>query len=447
MKKFLAVLVVVALTAFSAVAFADVTMSGSVDIRSRAINELDLNADTQAGTDRYTQERVRLNMDAKVGDAKGKITIETNPDFENWGGVESVNTNMSGLREAWLETPFIGGTVLKAGHQFLQLGNGWFLRNMKYGDDAWLLVIPMGNGHAALADAKITNVANDNDTDFYAGLAVFKVGESTIGVDVSHVVAAKERSMVVTTPVGPQAITGGDVTLNNIGVNAALVVGPVNLKAEVDMQMGDRNDVVDPTSGFNTNGKFKGNQIVVQGNLTAGPAAVNFTVARGTGDTYNTVTGRATSADVETIQTFLDIDPHVAVIYEYLIGQNIGANCSPNAVGKSRGFANTTAVSAGADFKVASNVTVGANLWYLMATEKISQDTTNIRLAASDDLGMEIDAKVNWKLNDAVSWNWVVGYFMPGSAYDYTKTVLGIPTVVSADEATAIQGVLSMSFK
>lgn len=444
MKKFLAVLVVVALTAFSAVAFADVTMSGSVDIRSRALNNTsDLNNDA-SDNDRYTQSRVRINMDAKVGDAKGKITIQNGmSDWEKWGGVETPNGPFSSIREAWIETPFIGGTVLKAGHQMAQLGHGWFLRNMKYGDDAWILIIPTGVGTFALADAKVADLADDNDADFYAGLGIFKMGETTIGVDLSHVVLSKSHNLIVSTALNPaQPWYGNSNKLDNLGVNVALVAGPVTIKAEVDLQSGTIEDVPHPVTGLNSDGKYKGNQIVVQGNLNAGPAAVNFTVARGSGDDYNKMTGAKTSSDVKTIQTFLDGDPHVALIYEYILGQKVGANASPNAVTVGHGFANTTAIAAGADFKVANNVTAGATLWWLMATEDISQNVADLRLG-SNDLGIEIDGKVNWKLNDAVSWNWVLAYFMPGEAYDYIKN----GGVTSGDEATAIQGVLSMKFQ
>jgi hypothetical protein len=42
---------------------------------------------------------------------------------------------------------------VKVGHQFLQLGNGWFFRSMKYGSDAWLVGLP-GKNTVAFVDVK-----------------------------------------------------------------------------------------------------------------------------------------------------------------------------------------------------------------------------------------------------------------------------------------------------
>jgi len=445
MKKFLVVLVVVAMALMSSMAFAaaEVTVGGSVDVRSRAFTNLDLNGDTPANSDRYTQERIRLNVDAKAGDAKAKITLEN--DWNKWGSATDGVTNLGiggagaveskqidangtpglGFREAWLDTPIVGALHLKAGHQFLQLGNGWFLRNMKYGDDAWLAYAGLDTLTVALADAKIAERSNDRDSDFYAGLAVLKLGDlGTVGADASHVVLAKKQY--------PTAAAGGNV-LDNLGLNTNLNLGLVKLQGELDLQMGK-----DKTNTA-TVSKYKGNQVVFQGTVPMDKVAINFTAARGTGDDYN-----STSNDTKTMIPVLDTDPHYTVAYEYLIGQSLaGKFASGNAVGAHWGFANTTALSAGADVTLGS-VTLGANFWYLQATKKISQDTTNVLLPASNNLGMEVDGRVNWKLSDAVSWNWNLAYFLPGDAYKTTDAVTG--GVKNPDNATVIQGVLSMKF-
>src|SRR3990172_536011 len=90
MKKILVVLVVLALTVMSSMAFAaaEVTFDGSVDIRSRALNDVDNNADV-ADYDRYTETRVRVGASAKAGDAKARVQFEQ--DWEKWGGIETTN--------------------------------------------------------------------------------------------------------------------------------------------------------------------------------------------------------------------------------------------------------------------------------------------------------------------------------------------------------------------
>jgi hypothetical protein len=86
MKKFVVLLVVVAMTCISSLAFAatDLAVTGEIGIRGRSFDNLDMNSDkVDTGGGNYTQERVRLNVDAKVGDAKGRITIEN--DWDTWG--------------------------------------------------------------------------------------------------------------------------------------------------------------------------------------------------------------------------------------------------------------------------------------------------------------------------------------------------------------------------
>jgi hypothetical protein len=386
-----------------------------------------------------------LGFDAKAGDAKARVAVEH--DWEKWGGIEATNggatcsdTNGNGkcdagepalvgtgafrVREAWLDTPLLGGVRLKGGHMFLQLGNGWFLRNMKNGDDAWVGYTDIGNLHLGLVNAKIADVALDNDSDFYAAVATMKMSDDmTVGANLSRVVFAK-----------PSAVLGSDV-LNNLDVHASLGLGAIKLTAELDVQMG-----TDKTScAGGACPDYAGNQLVVQGTMAMDPLAVNFTVARGSG---NEATAPLVGVnDIDQIQVVLDGDPHYTLIYEYMMKTAAG--------GTGTGFANTTAVGGGADLKLGS-LTVGGNVWYLLATEKtnlrgaLNADGTNL---LADDLGIEIDARIGWKLSDNVSWNWTLGYFLPGDAYmrdDPASAVVGVNK--DADETTAIQGVLSMKF-
>jgi hypothetical protein len=157
MKKFLAILAVLALTVISTAAMAEVTVSGSVDIRSLAQNNLTDFSDKAGDQSNTTQSRFRVNIDGKHDNVKGRITFEN--DWEQWGtetnitsggllsgaktGVESRpgqanNGNKFGIREGWIDFTIPGAQPahVKVGHQFLQLGNGWWFRSMKYGSDA-----------------------------------------------------------------------------------------------------------------------------------------------------------------------------------------------------------------------------------------------------------------------------------------------------------------------
>jgi hypothetical protein len=439
MKKLLVLLVVLAITMISSMAFAaaEITVGGSVDIRSRAFNNLDTNADNP-DSDRDTQTRVRVNVDAKAGDAKARIQIQR--DWEQWGGTGGfANTGVAvdngpfeQIRESWLDFPLFGGVRLKAGHMLLALGNSWFLRNMRNGDDAWVAYTDIDSLHLGLVDAKIANAAHNNDSDFYALVAAQKLGDmGTVGLNFSHIVLAKEHVI---------SATAGSDTLQNLGLHAALKLGPVNLKGEVDLQMGEyEGDPADPIGdpAFD----YKGNQIVIEGNMAMDPVTVNFTLARGSGVS-------AGDTDMKEFIPVQDVDPHYTLLYEYKI--RTAAALDPYGfgaeTGKHTGFANTTALSVGADVKLGS-VTVGGSAWLLMATEDTNiggaQDAFGNDIL-SDDLGIEIDAKVNWKISDNVSWNWTLGYFVPGDAYKQTDPLTGLPK--DGDVSTGVQGILSMKF-
>jgi hypothetical protein len=178
MKKFVVLLVVVAISCFSAAAFAaDIAVSGSIDIRSRDFHNLNMTDDLPAdvsGDQVDTQQRVRLTVDAKAGDVKGRISIEN--DWDEWGRLEAPQANGTStgnagfldLREAWINFNLPGIPVnVNVGHQLLQLGNGWFLRNMKYGDDAWVVANVTGANTVAFVDIKAFegNTFNADDID------------------------------------------------------------------------------------------------------------------------------------------------------------------------------------------------------------------------------------------------------------------------------------------
>jgi predicted porin len=431
MKKFVVLLVVVALTCFSAVAFAaDVTVSGSIDIRSRDFSVLNLNKDVPAasGTDqRDTQERIRINVDAKAGnDVKGRISIENN--WDTWGRVEfpqgngqntTTDRGIQGItypssdpvrpeiREAWISFNLPGIPVnVTGGHQLLQLGNGWWFRSMKYGSDAWVVANVTGNNTLAFVDVKaagdgpIGSTARADDVDAYVLLDVYKISDNhTVGIDFTDV---HDR-------LGALGAPGSD--LQNLSLTYNGKLGPVALKAQLDQQMGKVKSTPEA--------KFKGNEIVIEGKVPMDPVTINFTVARGSGS-------KPTDTDIKSYVNILDADQHYTLLYEYKI---------PAAGGIHTGFSNTTAVNVGAMFAASPSLGVGADFWWLQATE----DVLNGAGVLESDLGMELDVKVNWKLYDNLTWNWQLGYFMPGDAYKISATK-------DADAATGIQGVLSFKF-
>src|SRR3990172_10775678 len=203
MKKFYVLLVVIAMVFVSSMALAaDVTVGGSVQVRSRNFNTMNFNKDAKLNSV-DTQERIIMDINAKADHVKGKISLWN--DFSDWGRLESSQGNgfgnstatdvvtsssnttkrttsgQFGFKEAWLsfDLPDIPVNVT-AGHQYLQLGNGWFLQNKHFGSDAWVVANVTGPNTVAFIDIKVGEgspaVASD-DADAYALLDVFKINE------------------------------------------------------------------------------------------------------------------------------------------------------------------------------------------------------------------------------------------------------------------------------
>ncbi len=413
MKKFLVAMVVLALVGLSSIALAaDVTVGGGIQIRSRDFDTMRFDKDVKTGNQVDTQERIILNVNAKAGDdVKGKISLWN--DFNDWGGASgglerpqgvgfgnsTTDGNAFGFREAWINFNLPGIPVnVTGGHQLLQLGDGWFFRSMHFGSDAWVVANVTGNNTVAVVDVKVAegNVAfSHDDVDAYVILDVFKINENmTVGGSLTNVHMG----------------SGND--LYNLELNFGGKLGPVNLKAQADTQSGkDKQDPAEP--------KYTGYQIAVKGNVPVDPVTINFLVGMGSGQ-------KATDTDIKQVMTFLDVDPHYTFLYEYKLATAAGAAHT--------GLANTTVISVGAAFAASKSVNLGLDIYNLTATQKI----VNGQGDESNDVGMEVDAAINWKLYDNLSWNWNLGYFKPGKAF---KTAAG-----KTDAATGIQGILALSF-
>lgn len=435
MKKILVLLVVLAMVAISSMAFAtDISVSGMMSVRSRNFDNLSFDKNVQSGKTVDTQEKIRLEVNAKASDdLRGKLSIENYwdsfgrlEDYQANGGTAATGTGLANgtsnteqkpflkVREAWINFNLPGLPLnVTTGHQLLALGNKWFLRSMYFGSDAWVVANVTGPNTFALVDIKVAeglaSIASD-DVDAYALLDVFKINENnTVGIDVAEVNVRGSAP----------ALAGAQ--LFNIGLNYNGKLGPVQLAAEVDVQTGKIKN------GAASEPKFKGNQVVIQGNVALAPITINFTAARGSG-------AKATDTDVKNYVTFQDIDTHYTYLYEYKIKTAAGATHT--------GFSNTTAISAGVSADVVKSLNIGLDIWYLQATEKI---TSAFDGSTSSAMGTEVDGHVNWKLYDNLSWNWQLSYFKPGDGYKKLASTTTVENTAD-DAATGIQGYLTYKF-
>ena len=433
MKKIVMLLAIAAMTCFSTSAFAihegegkavgnlaDITIGGSMDIRSRDFVDLDLTKNNGAGSQVDTQERVRLDVNVKAGDVKGKVTIEN--DWDNFGRFEqpqgdsttatsSKNTARLDVREAWMLFPVPSTPIyVKGGHMLLQLGNGWWFRSMKYGSDAWVAFTDIDPVHVGVFDVKVSEglTASSDDIDAYGLFVAVKASDTMkFGGDVTY---ANDRRNGLGFGTPGATNPTGETQAYNIGLNADVKAGPVGLKAEADLQTG---------KAKGNDAKFKGNQVVVQGNVGMDPVTINFTAAYGSGKKVTD-----TSKDYKQMITFLDADPHYTFLYEYKIAGPCGIHT---------GFCDTTALSVGAMFAATTSLSVGADVWFMQASDKVKDVTSTDPNATTSELGTEVDVKINWTLADNLTWNWTLGYLDPGKG-------------LGKDPSMGAQGVLSMKF-
>jgi hypothetical protein len=478
---------------------ADVTVNGSLEIRSRdfdnlfafpsGVNPSPASTATPAGTpasnkdiaeantQRDTQTRVRLDINAKAGDVKGKVELES--DFATWGaagvsGLEKYGSGSGsnlGFREAWINfnMPVIPVNV-NVGHQLLALGQGAFFRSMHFGTDAWVVANVTGPNTFAFVNAKFGEglTSQKDDLDAYVFLDMFKINDNnTIGIDVTSA-TDRRASLSGTTAISaatntnsntafgrflgqtgssPNAFQG--IKLMNIGLNYTGKIGPMNLKAEADMQSGIGRDTVATAAALGSDVKFKGKQWLVKGDMAMGEMlGLNFLAARGSGNDPAFVSPGHT--DFKQMVTALDIDPHYNFLYEYKVptaALNVVSQ-KPTDDNLHTGFANTTALNIGATVAATKNVKISANYWYLQATQYVAingaVDPITTAPAMSKDLGNEVDVKIAWTLAENLVWTWDLGYMKPGKAYDSNDLVTG--QLVKADKIMGAQGILAFKF-
>lgn len=435
MKKVYVILAVAAMVCMSSMALAaDITLGGTVQLRSRDFSNLSL--DKTVNKDQVdTQTRFMTDVNVKAGDVKAKISIWN--DWNTWSdqattlsgnerqeGLVSVATSSSAghthtftnnnitAREAWLLFPVADtGFFIKGGHQLLQLGHGGFFRAMHFGDDAWVVYRDDGPNHFGFVNVKVLEglTSQSDDVDAYVIVDTFKLNENNkIGADLTMLNDRKNAMGF-----GGQT---HEAQAQNLSFNYTGKAGIVNLKAQLDVQSGKaKSDAGDM--------KFKGNEIFVKGDVAMDPVTVNFTVARGSGPKIG-------QTDYNEMITILDTDPHYTFLYEYKIG-NPSCKTATNSTGIHTGFCNTTAVNAGAKFAATKNLSVGADLWFLQSTEKMAK--YNDAAATTNDIGMEADVNITWKLAENLTWSWNLGYFDPGDA-------------MGKDAATGIQGIVAFNF-
>jgi hypothetical protein len=263
-----------------------ITLDGSLRYRGEIRNNFDLNENNVPATDNSTYDtRIRLGVGAKLSDkVQAKIVLQSgtgSSDGHTWGsytastsgGTYRVGNTMHGsvnFNQAWLnyKTDTFG---VKVGHMPLKLGNGIFFDHTKFGDDAIVIYADPADGlHVGALTAKFVDGGgnNDQDIDAYVLLGVYKADAFNASADLTQV-----NDEV-------NAGAGKQLTVYNVGLRGDTTVGPVKIKADLEIQSGAAEDGVAPGTDYDLSGMA----VVLGGSMDLGVAKVGLEVGMGSGD-------------------------------------------------------------------------------------------------------------------------------------------------------------------
>jgi len=481
-KKYLAVATaVVFLLGFAAASFAihaeipaetqavvaksqtQITIGGEVRIRGEFRDNIrDFNKD-KVDHDGYWDERFRLSVEAKVTpNTMAKFTLQSgnadNADNMTWGEYQPGpgakgsynfgNGNKGDVRflEAWLMHQGSGlfgvPALVKVGHMPIIVGTGMWLNHTYWGDDALLFgVDPMKELHIILGTVKFTenqggtDLSLNNDGDAYVLLMTYDFDKkSSVGFNVTYV-NQQNIGHTAVTDIGVYP----DVQLWNFGLNGNTEISGFGLYGEVNFQLGKTAQVVNPffNSGTEYSSDFQGYAAKLGTYFKVDPVKVGIEGAWGSG-------GRANQDNIKTFQTTLGNEQHFTYVYEYRT-----RNAANNALG---GLQNTWYIKADASMDFTKEFSGYLAGYYLQAVNKIDsvtiqgptgpQTRNSYGFASTNDsknIGIEIDAKLTYKLDKNLNY-WVEGgYLFAGNFWKAVGTS-------SVDDAYAIRHGIQLSF-
>lgn len=200
MKKLVSLLLALTFVlGISAIAYAEVELSGDARVRGIYHSNFDFNsdADTASKDERYWDQRVRVNATGKVGNAKVMTRFTLSEGVWNNAGDESVtasdvtggNVILDDDDYAYIVVPVGDMVTIHAGRQLADWGNKFLVWNG--GRDRLKFIIKPAAEHTiGLLTDKFSEVNDgqmDNDNDGYAALYIGNFGDWTAGVIVIYV--------------------------------------------------------------------------------------------------------------------------------------------------------------------------------------------------------------------------------------------------------------------
>ncbi|HAM49577.1 MAG TPA: hypothetical protein DCP92_02345 [Nitrospiraceae bacterium] len=442
----------------------------------------------------YYDERVRLSVDAKVTpnteamiqlESTNENTASASADLNIWGNYNaggSVTSNFPvgtpalpanaapvpgathatglyqagnaqhdalSILQAWIlhsGTGLFGVPAgVKVGHMPLALGNGLFFDHTHFGDDAVLFFVdPVQDLHIVTLDAKFRQGAspysNNNNADAYVFLMNYAPKDWSASFDATYVndqnsfgVAYVNPSLAENSvPILPNATF--PLHFWNFGLRGNGTFSGFTFKVDGELQAGSVKNAAPAFNGFTAAGDadFKGWAILASGSYKLDPVTLTLEGAYGSGLKKN-------SGNVDDFVTSLGADQHFTYVYDYR---------TVNACGMQYGgLCNTWYVKLGGQADLTKDVTSYINLFYLGAVEdaQITLPVSELMTkGTSKDIGFEIDAKVNYKIDRNLQY-WVEGgYLFAGGFFDTAATAT--QPAHSADGAWGIRHGIQLNF-
>ena len=395
-----------------------ITLGGEIRVRGEYRDNVSDFDDDRGDNNAAYDQRVRLSIEGKVTpNTVGFVHVESggadNADNVVWGrygangatGIYNVsNSKHDDLRilEAWIQHSGSGllgfPAFVKVGHMPLALGNRLFFDHTKFGDDAIVLAAdPLKELHVAVLTIKFregSNILND-DSNAYVGLFAYNTKEFGLSGDVTYI--------------DDQTFSPEGLHFWNFGLRGNIMLAGLNIRADGEFQTGEADGT--PTD-------FKGWAVVAGVDLKLDPVKLTAEFAYGSGgDSGDGVND--TDGDVGAFVTSLGADIHYTYVYEYR---------TPNACGNiDGGLCNTIYAKLGASADLAKDLSGWVNGYWLQAAEE--------NAAGDDDIGIEVDAKIAYKIDRNLTYYVEGGYLF---ADDFMRK--------DADDAWAVRHGIQLVF-
>jgi len=338
-------------------------------------------------------------------------------DGYGWGNNQAgagvyANAGNAKPTDMWIRQAYIQhqGTALtgslsgfKAGHMLMALGTGTYYNHTQGGDDAIVLWTELGdntelNFAIIKGDENSAGGVNDNDTNIYALTVETNAGGAALSGDISLL--------------SDDTTFGTDADLWNLGLRAGLDLSGVGVNVGCDIQSG----TIENFKADNSDMDLEGFQCQIKANTKIGDIDVHAGFAYGSGDdidTANEYEGFITSLSAGgNIGTFV-YDNTIATAAQKTLSTSGTASSTYAGSSSTNGLANTWYLNVGATTNVTPEVAVNAELFFLQASEKVS----NLTNQDDEDIGVELDGKITYQIDTGLAWYVESGILFAGDFY------------------------------